>query len=286
MSGTKNKKILITGGSGFIGKNLVESFEEKYNVLHPSHKELDLLDTNAVDDFFSKNKIDIVIHCALVGGSRPEEKENDSTYKNLRMFFNIIRNKNRFGKMINLGSGAEYDKSKPIVEVKEDEFGKTIPKDDYGFLKYICSKYIEKQDNIVSLRIFGLFGKYEDYRYRFISNAICQNISGSPITINQNVFFDYVFIDDFVKIVDYFIDHEPKHKFYNIGTGIKIDLMTIANLINEVANKKSEIIVKNDGLNNEYSCNNNKLMSELGNSFKFTKINESIKNLFNWYEKK
>lgn len=285
MIGIKNKNILITGGSGFIGKNLIEVFGKKYNVLSPTHKELDLLNTVDVDNFFAKNQVDVVIHCALVGGNRKEEQEEKFLLKNLRMFFNIVRNKDRFGKMINLGSGAEYDKSRPIIDVKEEEFGKNIPVDEYGFFKYVCSKYIEKQDHIISLRIFGLFGKYEDYRYRFISNAICQNISGFPITINQNVIFDYVFIDDFLKILNYFIDHESKHKFFNIGSGIKIDLITIANLINKVANKKSEIIVKNSDLNNEYSCNNNRLMSELGNSFKFTKIEKSIKSLYDWYEK-
>jgi len=280
------KTILITGGSGFIGKNLIEFFEEKYHVLSPSHRELDLLDTVAVDDFFAKNHIDVVIHCALVGGSRKEEQEENSLSKNLRMFFNIVKNKDKFGKMINLGSGAEYDKSKSVIDVKEEDFGKTIPTDEYGFFKYICAKYIEESDNIISLRIFGLFGKYEDFRYRFISNAICQNLAGLPITINQNVFFDYVYIDDFVKIVDYFISNESKYKFYNVGTGKKIDLITIAGLVNEVANKKSKVMVKNKGLNNEYSCNNKRLTDELYPSFKFTEINESIKNLFNWYEKK
>lgn len=277
------KTILITGGSGFIGKNLVEVFKNKYKVLSPSHKELDLLKTDSVDDFFKKNKIDVVIHCALVGGSRPEEKENDSTNKNLRMFFNIIKNEDKFEKMINLGSGAEYDKSKPIVDVKEENFGKTIPIDEYGFLKYVCAKYIEKSDNIVSLRIFGLFGKYEDYRYRFISNAICQNLAGLPITINQNVYFTYVFIDDFVKIVDYFINNEAKDKFYNIGTSKKIDLLTIANIINDMSEKKSEIVVKNEGLNNEYTCNNERLKDELKDC-NFTDIKDSIKDLYSWYK--
>jgi len=281
--GEVKKIILITGGSGFIGKNLIEALQNKYNVLSPSHKELDLLDTKAVDDYFSKNKIDVVIHGALVGGSRKEEQEENALNKNLRMFFNIIKNKDKFGKMINFGSGAEYDKTKPIIDVLEEDFGKSIPVDDYGFFKYICSKYIEEQDNIVSLRIFGMFGKYEDYRYRFISNAICQNLSGLPITINQNVFFDYVYIDDFVKIVDYFIDNDSKYKFYNIGTGKKIDLLTIANLINQVADKKSKILVKTEGLNNEYTCNNAKLMSELDN-FEFNEINKSIKSLYDWYK--
>lgn len=278
-----NKNILITGANGFIGRNLFEQLKDKYNLLIPLRAELNFLNEENVDNYFKNHDIDVVVHTAVVGGSRIEEHTDLALSQNLRMFFNILKNKRYFKKMIYLGSGAEYDKTKPIVGIKEEEFGKTIPKDEYGFFKYICSKYIEEQDNIVSLRIFGLFGKYEDYRYRFISNAICQNLSGSSITINQNVFFDYVFIDDFVKIVNYFINNEVKNKFYNIGTGKKIDLLTIANLINEIADKKSEIIVKNNGLNNEYTCSNKRLMSELEN-LKFSKISDSIKILYNWYK--
>lgn len=282
--GVVNKNVLITGANGFIGKNLCEQLKNKYNLLIPLRIELDLLDEEKVDKYFQDNKIDVVIHAAVVGGSRTEEHADLALSQNLRMFFNILKNKKYFKKMIYLGSGAEYDKTKPIVSIKEEEFGKTIPKDEYGFFKYICSRYIEEQDKIVSLRIFGMFGKYEDCRYRFISNAICQNLSGYPITINQNVFFDYVYVDDFVKIVDYFISHEVKYKFYNIGTGKKIDLVTIANLINEVADNKIKIVIKNKGLNNEYTCINQRLMSELDN-FKFSEINKSIKSLYDWYKR-
>ena len=277
------KTVFITGANGFVGKNLSEQLGKKYRLLIPGRQELNLLDEKAVSDFFGKHKIDVVVHCAVVGGSRKEESVDLALSQNLKMFFNIVRNKDKFKKMINLGSGAEYDKTKPIIEVKEEDFDKMVPNDDYGFFKYVCSKYIEQSDNIVSLRIFGLFGKYEDYRYRFISNAICQNLSGSPITINQNVFFDYVYIDDFVEIVDFFIENEVKYRFYNIGTGKKIDLLTIAKLINDVADKKSEIVVKNEGLNKEYTCNNERLIEELGD-FKFTHINKSIKDLYNWYK--
>lgn len=279
------KTIFITGAGGFIGRNLMEQFNEKYTLLTPNHKELDLLDEKAVDNFFNKNKIDVVINCAVIGGSRKEEHVDSALSGNLRIFFNLLRNKEKYKKMIHLGSGAEYDKTKPIVKVKETDLGKTIPKDEYGFFKYICSKYIEKEKNIVCLRIFGLFGKFEDYRYRFISNAIVNNIKGLPITINQNVFFDYTYINDFVKVVDYFINHKVKHKFYNIGTGKKIDLLTIANKINKIADKKSNIIIKNKGLNNEYTCDNTRLKNEL-KKFEFADFDKSLKELYDWYKNK
>ena len=160
----RKKTIFITGAKGFIGRNLTEKLNKKYNLLTPSHKELDLLNEKNVDNYFNKNNIDIVINCAVIGGSRIEEYVDTSLSNNLRIFFNLLRNKEKYKKMVHLGSGAEFDKSKPIVKVKETDLGKTIPKDEYGFFKYICTKYIEKEENIISLRIFGLFGKYEDYR--------------------------------------------------------------------------------------------------------------------------
>lgn len=281
--GKIKKTIFITGAGGFIGKNLVEKFKNKYNLIAPRHKDLDLLDEKAVDHFFKKNNIDVVINCAVIGGSRKEEHVNSSLSGNLRIFFNLLKNKGKFKKMIHLGSGAEYDKSKPIIKVKETDLGKTIPQDEYGFFKYICSKYIEKEKNIVCVRIFGLFGKYEDHRYRFISNAIVNNLKGLPITLNQNVFFDYVYIDDFIKIINYFINHKAKNKFYNSGTGNKIDILTIAKKINLIADRKLKIIVKNKGLNNEYTCDSKRLTSELS-KFKFTPFDDSLKELYTWYK--
>ena len=279
------KTILILGANGFIGKNLLEQLGSKYRFSTPTSKELDLRNITQVDKYFSENNFDVVINAAVIGGSRKEEYEKGMLEGNLRMFFNIVRNKKHFKKMIHFGSGAEYDKRAALIKVKEEDFDKRVPVDDYGYYKYLCSKYIENSDNIVNLRIFGMFGKYEDYRYRFISNAICRNILSLPITINQDVYFDYVYIDDFVRIVDYFINKKTKEKFYNIGTGERIDLLTIANAINKAADKKSKIIVKKIGLNKEYTCENKRLRLELTKKYRFTDINISISQLYNWYKK-
>ena len=50
------KKILLTGGSGFIGKNIRESdLAQDYDIVAPSHADVDIADTESVDNFFKKN---------------------------------------------------------------------------------------------------------------------------------------------------------------------------------------------------------------------------------------
>ena len=72
-------KVLITGGSGFIGRNLVEQLSLNHIILSPTHKQLDLTDETAVELYFLTNSFDVIIHCACREGSNCLED-------NLRMF--------------------------------------------------------------------------------------------------------------------------------------------------------------------------------------------------------
>jgi len=277
-----NKTLLITGSSGFIGKNIVQSLRQNFTLLTPSHNELDLLSQFEVHQFFLKNDIDTVIHCANFGGTRKTRATGEVIEKNARMFFNLAENQDYFTKLINLGSGAEYNKNRNLRKIKETEFGKEIPYDEYGFSKYIISKYIEKTENMYCLRLFGIFGKYEDYEFKFISNAIVKNLLHMPITIRQNVNFSWLYIDDFLNILDYFLTHDPKYSTYNITPSSPTDLVSIAQLINSHSEFKSDICVENDGLNLEYSGDNARLIEEVGD-LPFTPMKSSIKNLIEYY---
>jgi UDP-glucose 4-epimerase len=278
-----SKTILITGGSGFIGRNLIEQLQPRYNVLAPRHKELELLDQDSVQAYFIKNKIDVVIHSATVPAHRKIKEPKDIAYKNLRIFFNIARTSRQFSKMILLGSGAEYGTQTEVINAKESDFDRVVPEDEHGFSKYICSKYIEQVDNIVNLRLFGIFGKYEDYQIRFISNAICKAIFDLPITLNQSRQFSYLFIEDLGQILEYFIEHQAKHKTYNIVPAEKTELLALAEKVKQVSRKDLEIKVKNPGLGKEYTGNNSLLMAEIKN-LNFTPIEQAIAQLYTWYD--
>jgi GDP-L-fucose synthase len=198
------------------------------------------------------------------------------------MFFNLMRNDGLFGKMIQFGSGAEYDRAGLPARVREDYFDTRVPNDPYGFSKYICAKYIERAEGIVNLRLFGVFGKYEDYTVRFISNACCRVLKGLPIVIRQDVVFDYLYVDDLAKITAWFIEHEPRYKTYNICTGEGGPLTKFASVVAKASGRNPRIIVRQDGLAPEYTADNSLLLNEIGD-YKFCDPQRSIGELYEWY---
>lgn len=279
----RKKRILITGSRGFIGRNLCEYLAPKYTVFAPPHAALDLLSSSDLEKYIKRNRIEVIIHGANVGGGRDTVGLANIVETNLRMFFNVIRNTHFVAKIINFGSGAEYDKARDLKYVAEEEFDRSVPKDSYGFYKYICSKCSKSSKNIITLRLFGVYGKYENYLYKFISNTIVKNLLRSPIDIGQNVFFDYLYIDDLVKIVEYFIRHSPKYEAYNVAAGNRVDLLTIAKIVNKISDYHSEIKILHKGLNFEYTADNRRLVRELGN-FEFVPFEMAIESLYKWYK--
>lgn len=278
-------KIFLTGGSSFIGKSILEQLNDKYVIVAPRSVDLDLTDSEAVLEFLRLQKPDMIIHAANIGGKRNQLEKNDTAEKNLRMFFNLVRGKEYFNRMIALGSGAEYDKSRSIINITEAEFDEYIPIDQYGFSKYVMAKYAEKVDYITHLRLFGVYGKYEDYTIRFISNSICRALYDLPLEINQNTRFDYLLVNDLVRILNLFINNKPTHKFYNIASGVGVELTSIAGIINELMSKKLPISCRTIGMNNEYTCSIDRFNNEFP-EFELSDFRQSVGSLIMYYQNK
>lgn len=277
------KKILLTGGSGFIGRNLRESFlKEKYEIAAPSHSELDLTDTAKVDAYFQKKHFDAVIHAATKPGHRNAKDLTNLLKTNLRMFENLERNKTQFGKLINLGSGAVYDTAADNAGVKEEELFRCMGADDHSFCKYIIAKQIEKLPNFVDLNIFGIFGKYEDYSIRFISNAVCKALFNLPITLRQNRRFSYLYVDNLAPVIEFFIEHEAKYKSYNIVPDGYTELKEIAEKVRKISGKNIEIKIAAEGFGLNYYGDNSRLKAEFP-QVKFTSLEKAITELFQYY---
>lgn len=275
------KKILITGASGFLGKNLKEFLSGKFNLLLPGHRELDLLEEKTVEDYLRTHAPNAVVHCAAVGISR-KNNSDAAAFASLKMFENIARCNKLYSKMIFIGSGAEYDKRRSLVRVREEQFGELIPADPYGFYKYSCSKIIARIPNIINLRAFAVFGKYEDYETRFISNTICRSLFNLPVVINQDVKFDYFSVDDLMRVIEYFLEHESKQQFYNVGKGGGVSLTAIVKKIEKLSGKKLEVTIKSLGMNKEYTCDNSRLLADFPEMV-FKPFDEALLDLYNWY---
>ncbi|OGC07797.1 NAD-dependent dehydratase [candidate division WOR-1 bacterium RIFOXYD2_FULL_36_8] len=279
------KKILITGGYGFIAKNLLEQLGEEYNIFSYNRQQLDLLDSSKVLAVIKKSKFDVIIHTATYDAAPKHSKKDPSKVleNNLRMFFNIVRCKDYFGKMIYFGSGAEYSREHWKPKMKEAYFDKHVPSDQYGYSKYLMSKYVELNNNLYNLRLFAVFGKYEDWRVRVISSICRDAVLDLPIIINQNKYYDFMYIDDLIKIIKWFIENKPLHKIHNICSGNVIDFKTIAQKVCKISGKKLKIVIKERKLGKEYSGDNLLLLSEIKRS-DFTLMDKALEKLYRFYD--
>jgi len=138
-------------------------------------------------------------------------------------------------------------------------------------------------EHVYDFRIFGIFGKYEDYTIRFISNAICKALFGLPITLRQNKRFDYLWIDDLMPVLEHFIQNNPGEKAFNITPDKSVELLRIAEIVKNVSGKQIDIKVSTEGMGMEYSGDNSLLHKEMP-SLQFTPMETAIEMLYHWYE--
>jgi len=274
-------KILISGSGGFVGHNLAMGLAGKFELFIPRSKELDFTDEKALRKYIKKNNITHVVHAAVHSGiflTREAGFQGD-----LRMLVNLMRNLDILEKIIVFGSGAEYAKTRDIHKVKEEEWGEYVPRDLYGLAKFLTTEIVRREPKMVNLRLFGIYGPYEEYQYKFISNSIVKNLLGMPIRIKQDVVFDYLYIDDLLPVVEHFLINNSRYRDYNVSTLDSIRLTQIAKLINKIADRQSLIEVVNRGLNFEYTGSNDRLCKEMP-GWQITSYEVGIRRLYNYYK--
>lgn len=276
-------KIFLTGKSGFVGRNLHEALSTDHEIIAPSHRELELTDEDAVRSFMQAHRFDAVIHCAVKPGHRNALNHDALVSQNTRMFFSIARNLTDRQVMLHIGSGSEYDMRHYQPRMKEEYFDEHIPADDSSYSKYVIAKYIEQSRNVVNLRVFGVFGKYEDYAIRFISNAICKALHGLPITLRQDRCFDYLFIDDLVPVVRHFLTNPCRYRTYNVTPDVSVNLRDLAEIVCQLSGNAVPVVVAQPGMGSEYTGDNTRLRSEMP-GLCFTPMQNSVAALFSWYE--
>jgi len=184
-------KVCVLGAGGFVGKNLIKGM----NWTGVTRDELDLLDRGAVEKYFETHTYDIVIHCAVMGGSRLSPDDGWVTHKNILMFENVVRIFK--GKLLYFSSGAALRDNPPT--------------DPYGLSKWLIDRRIETIPNAHTLRIWGCYGP-DELPTRF--SAVCKR--EGHVVIDQDRYFDFIDIEDVRRIVIEYVTCERNEKEYDL----------------------------------------------------------------------
>ena len=173
---TKKTRVLLTGSTGMVGRNLLENTALKnYNFLTPNEAELNLFQYEAVDAYLKTNKPDMIIHAAgRVGGIQANIKYPvDFLVQNLDMGRNMIMaaRANQIKKLLNFGSSCMYPRNAQNP-LKEDQIlqGELEPTNEgYALAKITIARlcdYVSREDDsfyyktIVPCNLYGRYDKF------------------------------------------------------------------------------------------------------------------------------
>lgn len=234
-------KILITGSSGFIGRELVKKIPKSDVILDSN--EFEHIDLQNKEEVMSLDSADLVIHLA---GKTPWKEWRWGEYfkNNVLGTLNVLEYciQKKIKKMIYVSSYV-YGNPKccPI-----DENHPVNPHNAYTESKYLgerlCEFYCNMTDlNLIILRPFNIFG--ESLRDGFmITNLINSVKTGKKLTItNKDSKRDFLYIDDFVDLILKIKDYDFKFQIFNVGSGVSYSFEDIIKKIQVMTSKKIEL---------------------------------------------
>lgn len=305
------KKVLVTGGAGFIGANLVRKLIEKGEKVHILQKkesdlwriesiktklaihETSLNDKEKLRELLNKIKPEVIYHLAA-HGAYAQQKDIDKIIKtNIFGSFNLILASRDipYRVFINTGSSAEYGiKNRPM---KESDFCKPVSfyaasKLSATLLGQVFAKRYDKP--IVTLRPFSVYGPYEDNR-RFIPTVINSILRGKKLYLTKRqVRHDYVYVEDAVSayIKTAQLGKKLKGKVINIGTGKEYTNREIVKLIEKISEKKAKIgekIYPARSWDNKHWVADNTFAKKILNWEPKYSLKQGLQEAYNWYIK-
>ena len=256
-------KILITGGGGYLGRTLTGELSKNHQVTSINRSHLNLIDFEQVKKYISFKDFDYIIHTASKGGRRDEADNALNYFHNMKMFLNLSHFQIP---MFIFGSGAEFKLNKSF----------------YGQFKFDVCNIIQNTPHVYQLRLWGCFGNYEEPQ-RFIKNNITKYISGSPITIHNDIKMDFFYDKDITTILEGYFNGEITYQFLNLCYNQTYKLSEIADKINKLSQHHTSPIDIMEVGGEDYYCKFNKLPTSIES--KLLGLDKGIKQLYDSIKK-
>ena len=247
-------KILVTGGAGFIGSHIAEYLVQRGDDVTI----LDNLNTGKIENLSKVNNdinfvngdireykllerlvsdSDGVFHEAALASVQQSLKMQDEYFDvNVSGTENILKLAKEYGfKVVYASSSSVYGNPKQIP-IKESDDRSTV--NPYAQTKLeaelLAEKYSEMGVKVIGLRYFNVFGKRQSKEYAGVIKLFLDRIQQSkPPKINGDglQIRDFVYIDDVVKANILAMDSDINYKFLNVGSGLPISILDLANLV-------------------------------------------------------
>lgn len=258
------KTILVTGGSGFLGRHIIENAENKgYKVLAPRSREFNLETNEGVREYMQQavrdhDQIDVIIHSAAYYGGIGINKKEPATifYKNMQMALNIFEAAKDFGvgKILPIGSACAYP-GQITGDLNEDDFWEgrlheTV--EAYGISKKIqlvaenayYSQHGIESNHLILTNLYGPYDVFNEYRSHVLSALIKKFTDadrkvtlwgdGSPVR-------EFMYVKDAAEAIVRAIELPHDLKPINIGTGEGISIKQLADTIQKHTGFKGEV---------------------------------------------
>lgn len=261
----KDSKIYVAGHRGLVGSAIVRELNKKgySNIIGKTHKELDLMDAVAVENFFKEEKPEYVfLAAAKVGGIYANSTyPADFIYENLQIQNNVIGNSHKYGvkKLMFLGSSCIYPKMCPQPIKEEYLLSGYLEETNeaYALAKISGLKmcqYFNKQygTNFISVMPTNLYGPYDNFHpeHSHVMPALIRRFHEAKVNGAKEVVVwgsgaplrEFLYSEDMADACIYLMENYEGNDFFNIGTGKEITIKGLAELIKEVVGYEGEIV--------------------------------------------